>query len=316
MPARAVTDLAQQAEKTGIDSLWFYEMLGRDAVTLASAAALATNSIRLGTGLLSLPIRTPTLTAMTAASLDEISNGRFLLGLGVSYEQALRRRHGIVSDRPFTRLKEYIDIVRGIVASEEFSYQGRIFQLDKFTLGYETTRKRIPIFVGAHNPKMLEFAGEYADGVLLNVVTKEEMSGFMKHLEAGARRAGRSLEQIEVASYFNVCAAKEESVRNAELRSRAVLFLAMPHIIARLKQTKFATEAEAVEKLFRQGRQSEIAHMLSDQMIDELCISDSPKSILDTIERYRNLGISLPILFPTPINGDVSAGYREILSLF
>lgn len=318
MPARDCAMTARFAEDKGVHSAWAYEILGRDAFTVLSSIALSTEKIQLATGLISLFIRTPTLTAMSALSLDEISNGRMNLGLGVSYEQALKQRHGISADKPFQFLKEYIDIIRGISSQEKFSYQGKIFQLDNFRLGYKPFRERMPIFVGAHNPKMLEFAGEFADGVLLNVITVDELPGFIKHIEIGARRAGRDLEEIEIASFFNCCVSEDKQVRMDGLKNRMGWFLVMPHILNRLKREgRFRSEAEAAESILSSEKIDErkILDLASDDLIDHLCVTDPPGQILNRVDDFRSKGITLPILFPTPIRGNVSKGYEALLKI-
>ncbi|MDG6999082.1 MAG: LLM class flavin-dependent oxidoreductase [Nitrososphaerota archaeon] len=316
MPARDCARIASVAEEKGAHSAWAYEILGRDAFTVLTSMALSTQRIQLATGLISLYIRTPTLTAMTALSIDEISSGRMNLGLGVSYEQALKQRHGIAAGRPFQYLREYIDIIRGISSNEQFSYQGDIFQFKDFRLGYKPVRNKFPIYVGAHNPKMLEFAGEFADGVLLNVITADELPAFINHIEIGAKRSGRSIEDIEIASFFNCCASEDRSVRIEELRKRMGWFLVMPHILGRLKRVgRFRSEAEQAEKLISSGpvREKDILELATDDLIDHLCVTDPPEEILNSIDCFRKKGITLPILFPTPIHGDAVKGYEDLL---
>ncbi len=315
MPARSCARICRAAEEKQIQFAWTYEILGRDAFTVLASMALATEKIQLATGLVNAYIRTPTLMAMSALSIDEISNGRMNLGLGVSYEQALKRRHSISGDRPFQYLKECIEVIRGISEEERFSYNGEIFQLNDFELGYKPVRPRVPIFVGAHNPKMLEFAGEVADGVLLNVVTKDEIEFFLGHIRAGAERAGRRREDIQVASFFNCCASESAEVRMDELRKRMRWFLVMPHILNRLRRTKFRSEAEKAEEMLRSGQESKVTEVATDEMIEAMCIADPPEKILEHVEEFRAMGISQPVLFPTPIMGDAERGYEEILKI-
>jgi len=316
LPARSCAKLAQSAEAKGLHSIWTYEILGRDAFTVLASMALATERIQLATGLINLFIRTPTLTAMSALSIDEISHGRMNLGLGVSYATALSRRHSITAEKPFTHLKEYIEIIRGIASEEKFNYQGKIFQYKNFKLGYKPVRSRVPIIIGAHNPKMLEFAGEVADGVLLNGITIGEVPFFLNHIEIGAKRAGRKLEDIEVASFFNCCADESSEGRMKELRKRIGWFLVMPHILNRLKRTGFRSEAIQAEEMIKSGKEDNITDVATDAMLKELFVADPPNKILQRIEEFRAAGITLPVLFPTPIRDDMQKGCEEILKLF
>ena len=317
LPVRDAVEIAQRAEERGLESVWVYETIGRDAPTSLGAIAFSTRRILLGTGLLSLFVRTPTLLPMTYASLDELSNGRMILGIGVSYERALRSRHAVpFPERPFTMLREYVDVFRGALAADPFRYEGQIVSLKGFSLGFKPRRARIPVYLGAHNPKMLELAGEIADGVVLNLVTEEEIGFFLEHLAIGAKRAGRSLSDIDIASFFNVCPSGDRALTRTELRRRLHWFMVMPHIIARLKRTRFRPEAEKIEGLVKEGREREVPEVITDPMIDAMCISEPPDRILARVDAYRSRGIRLPILFPTPIGGDVKKGLSATLDLF
>ena len=184
-----------------------------------------------------------------------------------------------------------------------------------FRFGFLPQRRKIPIFVGAHNPKMLEFAGKYADGVLLNTITKEEVSYFLEHIEEGAKSAGRSLSDIEIASFFNCCAAEDRKTRLDELKRRMAWFLVMPHVLNRMKRTPFKAEAEKAEEILNSGKPERITDAASDELIDSMCISDAPSKIMEHVEEFRALGITLPILFPTPVGGDLEEGYEKTLDI-
>lgn len=316
LPVSQAAEVAKKAEVKGFESVWVYETLGRDAISPLTAIALSTKRILLGTGLLSLFVRTPGLTTMTFATLDELSQGRMILGVGVSYPSALRQRHGINWDKPLAALRDYIAVFKGTLGNPSYSYDGEVVKIRDFKLGFAPRRSKIPVYIGAHNPKMLELAGEVADGVVLNLVTKDEMIFFLKHLEIGAKKAGRTLRDIDVASFFNICVTEDRTLMREELRKRLTWFALMPHIIGRLKRTRFSKDAARFEELVKAGKATEVPDFISDQLIDALCVAEPPSRIMKVVEEFRGLGVNLPILFPTPLRGDVKKGFDAALDMF
>lgn len=316
LSARDCAAVARRAESRGVaDHIWVFETVGRDAITCLASVAFATDRVTLGTGLISIFARNPSTSAMTLATLDELSNGRMTLGLGVSYESALRTRQGITAPQdPFQNLKENLEIMRGILAQQELNYpQGKIFRPEHFRLEFRPTRPTVPLFVGAHNPRMLEFAGEFADGVVLNLVTKEELPSFIRHIEVGARRAGRDPGDVRVASLFNLSLSDVPEVRLEELRRRLIWFLHMKHVLRRLKRTRFEPVARQAEELIRDGKSDRVAEIISDDLISSLCITAPPNRIAAKVDEYRKLGIEIPLLFPTPLGGNSMAAYVQLI---
>ncbi|HEV2457467.1 MAG TPA: LLM class F420-dependent oxidoreductase, partial [Ktedonobacterales bacterium] len=211
-PSDAVP-LVQEAERLGFDSVWTAEAYGSDAVTPLAWIGALTSRIKLGTGILQMPGRTPALTAMTAATLDLLSNGRVLLGLGVSGPQVVEGWHGQPYGKPLVRTREYVDIVRAIWAREEpLEYKGEEYQVPiaggtglgkplKITI--HPLRPRIPIYLAALGPKNVELAGEIADGWLPIFYAPGRERLFLAPLDAGlAKRT--SAEPFDIAASVNV----------------------------------------------------------------------------------------------------------------
>ena len=170
-------ELAQLAEKRGFETVWVPEGSGTEALTQLTAFACGTSRIKLGTGILPIFHRTPTLLAMGAGGLDAISGGRFILGLGVGHQGAVEGAHGIPFDRPMTRLRETVHIVRRLLTGESVAFEGSAYNVKSAKLGFNPIRADMPIYLAALRPRMVELAGEIADGVLLNWAT----SPYLEH---------------------------------------------------------------------------------------------------------------------------------------
>lgn len=197
--------LAQDADALGYSVVWAAEAYGSDAATVLSWIAAQTTRIDVGSAVFQIPGRTPANTAMTAATLDTLSGGRFRLGLGVSGPQVSEGWHGVRFDRPLVRTREYVDIVRMALARERVKYDGEFFTLPlpdgpgkALTLTVHPVRDRIPIYLAAIGPKNLELAGEIADGWLAIFFSPEHAAEIMSPLVAGRASTGKDMAAFDV----------------------------------------------------------------------------------------------------------------------
>src|SRR5213593_2149481 len=194
-----------EAERLGVDFVWSHESWGLDAATPLAFMAARTSRIRLGSGIMQAGTRTPALIAMTAMTLQSMSNGRFLLGLGVSGPQVVEGWHGVPYRRPIQRLREVIDIVRLISSGERSAYDGQIFHLPlpggegKALRSRAKAQPNIPIYLATLSSNSLELTGEVADGWLGTSFMPEHADVFFEHIRRGAQKAGRPFEDIDLA---------------------------------------------------------------------------------------------------------------------
>jgi F420-dependent oxidoreductase-like protein len=196
---------AREAERLGYSVIWTAEAFSTDAVSLLGWLAAQTSQIELGTAAMQIPARTPAMTAMTAATVDLISGGRFRLGLGVSGPQVSEGWHGVRFDRALARTREYIDVVRMALRYEDVAYQGEYYRLPlpdgpgkALRLGTRPRRKDIPLYLAAVGPRNIELAGEIADGWLSVFFAPDAAAEHMARLEAGRAKAGRDLAGFDV----------------------------------------------------------------------------------------------------------------------
>lgn len=197
--------LAREADRLGYAVVWAAEAYGSDAATVLAWVAAQTERIDVGSAVFQIPGRTPANTAMTAATLDTLSGGRFRLGLGVSGPQVSEGWHGVRFDRPLARTREYVAIVRKALAREKVSFEGEFFTLPlpdgpgkALTLTVHPVRERIPLYLAAIGPKNLELTGEIADGWLAIFFSPENAEELMAPLRAGRAKAGLEMDGFDV----------------------------------------------------------------------------------------------------------------------
>src|SRR5690348_17044883 len=204
--------VVQEAERLGYDSVWAAEAYGSDAATVLAWLAAGTSRIRLGSAIFQIPGRSAAMTAMTAATIDELSDGRMILGLGSSGPQVAEGWHGQHFARQLQRTRDYVAVVRMALSRERVEYRGETIELPlpdgpgkPLKLMISPVQERIPIYLAAIGPKNTALAGEIADGWIPIFFSPEHVAEVRAPLEEGAGRAGRSLDGFDVAPTVNVC---------------------------------------------------------------------------------------------------------------
>src|SRR5579863_4354798 len=189
---KALVDRAKIADAAGIHSIWVAEAWGRDAFTLLTLLAEHTNKIQLATSIVNIYSRTPAALAQHFGTLDELSNGRMIIGLGTSGPQVIEHFHGIPFNPPLTRLREYIDVINMLMAGTPLNYAGKLFKLSRgFTMRFETVRKHVPIWIASLNKKSVELTAQKADGWLPVMIPLGGLKGAIADFRASATAAGR-----------------------------------------------------------------------------------------------------------------------------
>jgi len=299
-------DFILQAERLGFDSVWTAEAYGSDAVTPLAWIAAQTSKIRLGTAILQMPARTPAMTAMTAMSLDSISGGRFILGLGPSGPQVVEGWHGTAYGKPLTRTREFITIVRKILAREEpLAYQGEHYQIP-FTgpgatgLGKPLKsilhgRSDLPIFTASIGPAGVACSAEVADGLIPVWMNPERFDVFEPSLEKGFAKAGggKSLAEFSIAPF--VTCVMGDDVEKCRIPVKGMLSLYIGGMGARgknfyndyAKRLGYDEAAVQIQDLFLDGKKAEAVAAVPDELVDELHLVGSKERIAERFERWK-----------------------------
>ncbi|RZQ65978.1 LLM class F420-dependent oxidoreductase [Amycolatopsis suaedae] len=224
--------LAREADSLGFSVVWAAEAYGSDAPTVLAWLAAHTSRIDVGSAVLQIPARTPAATAMTAATLDSLSGGRFRLGLGLSGPQVSEGWHGVRFGDPLGRTREYVDVVRMALSRKKLAYQGDHFQLPlpdgpgkSLALTVHPVRERIPLYLAAIGPRNLELTGEIADGWLPVFFSAEHSGALLDHVRAGAAKAGRDLAGFDVAPVVPLVVGDDWTACADAVRGYAALYL-------------------------------------------------------------------------------------------
>ena len=280
LPREAVITFVEAADRLGYDTLWIAEAYGWDAFTVLAELACRTERIKLGTGIINVFSRSPALIAQSAASMDNISGGRFVLGLGTSGHQVVEGWHGVKFERGVRRLRETMEIVRAVLRRERVHYQGEIFQLDQgLKLITHPVRERIPIYLATLTPAGMALAGEMADGWIPVFFSPRHWESVLRPpLAAGAERAGRSLDELSICVYQTVIVTDDlEAGRNA-MRPHLALYIGgmgsreKNYYNELFRRYGFEAEARRIQDLYLGRRRDEAMAALTPEMIDLVTI--------------------------------------------
>jgi len=293
-----------EAERLGVDCVWSHESWGLDAATPLAFMAARTSRIRLGSGIMQAGTRTPALLAMTSLSLASMSNGRFLLGLGVSGPQVIEGWHGIRFDRPLTRMRETVEIVRRGVKGERVTYKGQVYELPlpggegKALRSSASPRPDIPIYLATLSPRSLEMTGEIADGWLGTSFMPEHARVFFDAIEAGAKRAGRSLAQLDLQAGGHVAFGDDvERLLTARKPGLAFTLGAMgsrQHNFYNdaFKRAGYVDAAVEVQRLWLDGKRDEAAARVPDELAVKVNLLGTEAMVRERLAIYRGCGIT------------------------
>ena len=293
---KAAPDIARTAQDMGYQSFWTVEATGTDAMSLLGAVAVAAPQINLGTGIIPIALRAPTLTAMTAATLQALNpDVDILLGLGVSAPGILRS-HGIrATDKPIGMMREYVALLRECLSGESVTFEGDYFQCSRFRLGVRLGERRPKIIMAALNPRMLKLAGEVADGVLLNYLPAS-------HVEASVSQVRKGGNAV---IYAYVHAAVGDFDKSANSARRDLFNYAMADGYANMfRRAGFEDEVNEIrEKQRAKDREGAVA-AVSDRMIQAIDFIGSESEVTSFIKSYEDAGVEHPVLMPMPWGED------------
>jgi F420-dependent oxidoreductase-like protein len=303
--------LAQEAERLGYDSAWAAEAWGTDTVTVLSWLAASTTRLKVGAAIMQIPARTPAATGMTAATLDLMSGGRFLLGLGTSGPQVVEGWHGEAWGKPLGKTREYVEIVRRVLRRETVEHHGDHYDIpytgpDATGLGIPLKlmvrpwRAEIPIYLAAMGPKNIALAGEIADGWLPFLVSPERFRGaLLPSLEEGLRRAGKTLDSFDIAA-THVPLIVSDDLEAAREVVRPVIALYVGGMGARgqnfynslVGRYGYEVEAATIQDLYLDGKKREATAAVPDSLVDEVALLGPRERIADRLEAWKACGVT------------------------
>jgi F420-dependent oxidoreductase-like protein len=293
-----------EAERLGADVVWSYESWGHDAVAPLAFVAARTRRIRLGTGVVQAGTRTPALVAMTAMTLASLSGDRFILGLGTSGPQVIEGWHGLRFDRPLTRMRELVDIVRLATRGERLVYRGRVYELPlpggegKALRAGVAPRPRIPVYLATLGPRSLELTGEIADGWLGTSFMPEHAGVFFEPIARGAARAGRRLADLDLQAGGHVAFGDDLELLVAR-RKPGLAFTLGAMGSARhnfyndaYRRAGYEDDARAVQRLWLEGRRDDAAARVPDALVLRSNLLGPEAMVRERVRAYRAAGVT------------------------
>ena len=312
--------LAQAADRLGYHSFWTGESWGRDAFTVLTMLACHTERIGLGTGIVTVYSRTPGLIAQSIASLDCISQGRAILGLGSSGRIVIEDWHGVKFDHPVARTREYMDIVRLALSGGRVNYEGRFYELKRFRMGVAPVQQNIPIYVAALGRRNLELTGQLADGWLPIWTHREKLPEIRQPLADAAAAAGRSIDDITTAPQILCCASDDGAAlaaATAQARAHMAFYIGGmgQYYYDLFCRYGYRAAGDAIRAAWAEGDRGKAAAAITDDMIDNITVIGSPAECRQKMARFRANGVDMPIVaFPHGTNRATMLGTLEALA--
>ena len=299
LTATEIADCAERAEALGYESVWVAEGHGGDQFAILAACALRTRRVRLGTAITSVFVRTAPTIAMAAAAVDELSGGRFVLGLGSSHRVQVGPEHGVEYSKPLGRVRDTTAVVRALLRDGEVSHEGETVRIERFDLWFRPFRDDLPIYISALFPKMTELCGEVADGVILTRGTLASASGARAHVAASARRAGRDPGAVEISSLLPTSVSADRDEAYAAARPGLAFYAGFfPRYNRLIAENGFPDEAAAIAQAWAAGDRAGAERAVTDDMIAATGIAGQPAECRERLEAYRASGLDLPIISP------------------
>ena len=302
-------DLIKQAESMGYDSVWTAEAYGNDAVTSAAYVLAQTSKIRVGTAIMQMPARTPAMCAMTAMSLDQLSGGRFIVGLGASGPQVVEGWHGVPYGKPVTRTKEYIQIMRKIFEREgPVEFDGQMYQMPNQSEGTTGLGKPlksilaaasdIPIYTASITPAGLRCAGEVADGVFPVWMDPNKYEVLGESIEQGFEKAGngKSLKDFDVAPFVTVAMNDDLGAAYDALRPWLALYIGGMGAKNKNFYHDYATRlgygdaADQIQELYLSGKKPEAEALVPNELLDEVSLIGPRERIIERLGPWKEAG--------------------------
>lgn len=297
LPMDAIPALAGLAERHGFDCAWGGEANNKDPTVMLSAIAAVTTRLKVGSAVYHILGRTPATLALQAAGLDELSKGRFLLGIGSS-NPTIAQWHGQSLDHPAVRVREYIEIVRAALRGEKLGYAGNFFSAHNFKMAFKPSGRAIPIYLAAFGPRMTRLAGRISEGVLINMANPTEIRRIVEQAGAGAAEVGKDPKQLEIICKIRCSIAPTYAMAQEALSHALTYYALADYYRDLLGRMGFGAEVEAMRSAWRAGGFHAARKLVTDKMFESLPLvaATSAEEVVEQIKPYVEAGATRVIL--------------------
>lgn len=290
--------VATRVEELGYDSVWLADTgAGPDAFVLGAAVATCTQRLRIGTAVIPAYTRSASVMAAGAGSLAQLAPGRVVLGIGASSDTIVNAWGGVPFERPLTRIRETVGVLRAMLAGERVTFEGRTIRTRGFRL-ISLPPQPVPLYLAALMPPMLELAGEIADGVILNFMPVEAVPRMMEHVRRGAERAGRDPSTLEVVSRFQTIVTNDVPAARAALRHMMGPYFATSVYNRFVAWCGFPDEAAEILAAWQAKDRGRNTGAVTDEMIDRLAIIGTAEHCRERLAAFVAAGVTTPMVHP------------------
>ena len=298
LDARACVEIARRAEREwGYDAIWLAETSGPDSFALGGAIATATDVSTIGTAIVPVYNRTPAVLAMSAATMQQISGGRFVLGLGSSSHAIIGDWNGIPFERPLTHVRESVAILRQALAGEKTHFSGEVLRSKGFRLG-NVPEQPVPIYLAALREKMLRLAGAIGDGLIVNLFPASALPQILAAYRTGATESGRDATRHEVVCRFQVLVGDDRAMARNVVRMAFGGYMSAPVYNKFLAWCGFESEMREVAAAFARKDRAGVASAMSDDLVDRITILGTADQCREQIAAFVAAGVTTPVLSP------------------
>lgn len=292
-----------------LDTVWIPETWGMECFAMMGAVSQTLVRPRIGSSIINIYSRSPSLVAMGAVTADSLSGGRMILGIGASSRPIVESFHGAKYDSPLARMREYVDVLRLACSGARIDHTGEFFTLSGFRVLIEPVRKRIPIYLAAVGPQMVRLASEIADGVILYLRPLDE-------LRKTARIITKDRPDFDVACQIITAVSDDEEAAIQRAKSTISFYVAVSQVYREfLEQNGFKSQTDAIIAEYQKTRAPYNPSLVSDSMVKSLAICGTPASCTGQLARFTDAGVRHPILQFNPV-GNVAESFKLVCATF
>ena len=317
LPAAEFVAVARETEARGYHAAWTGEAAGYDAITLMATIATHTERLHVGSAVVPVQTRTPVVLGQSAATLSHLAPGRVLLGIGLSSKVIVGDWHGLAFAPSLQQIREAVQVIRMVASGERVNFEGKFYRVKNFRLAAAPPSPPVRVVLAALGPEMLELAGEIADGVVLNWIPPETVPVSIEHLEAGAKKAGRTLGNFEIASFIRTCVTDEAGAAREALARDITGDATVDAYANFFRNAGFAEEVDLVNAAWRAGDRSGAVKQVSARFLDGLGVVGPEAFCRERIAEFARAGLTQPVIVPfAPGGGDARAAQLRTLRAF
>ena len=286
--------------KTNVDTVWIPETWGMENFSMLSAISSKTSTQKIGSSIINIYSRSPSTIAMGAATVDTLSGGRLVLGLGTSSLPIVETFHGYKFQKPLQRMREYVEIIKLALTGKQINYKGEIFNLKNFTLLINPKRNHIPIYLAAVNEKMVNLAWEIGDGVIFYLRPLNEMKETIAKMQ--------SIKKIDVSCQIITCVSENSDIAVQRAKKTIAFYVSVGKVYRDfLINNGFRKESENIFDEFQRSGLKSNHELVSDPMLHSLAISGTPNECKTQFKKFTDVGIDLPIIQFNPVGNTLES---------